>query len=561
MAQPFRVTFIALACVACAASEKTPAVPHAPSPTAAAPAAPRVERRVVISLSRPSGSSVTTIDPDGTQHFVLDVLENGRGPHVEATVKLALDGTIAQLEAAGHHGMGTQFKSQFSREGERASWQSDEEHGEKAVQGSAFFVPLAELPELDGLLVQAALKHGGKLPVLPWGELHVEKNAEVTVSADGTARTLTGYSLQGLQLQADQTWMNPDGSWFGSVSEWFSVVPAGWESAIQPLLQKRRELLRAHDAQAFSHLAHTAPVAGLAFTHARVLDVERGRWLADHTVVVVKDRIAQVGPSAGIKPPAGVEVVDLQGRALIPGLWDMHSHLDDADGALDIASGVTTVRDVGNDPDKLDDYKARYDAGEAIGPHVLRFGFIEGRGDKAASSTITAETEDEAKKAVQFFADRHYDGVKIYNSMRTELVPLIAKEAHARGMRVTGHIPVHMLANEAVRAGYDGIEHANMLFLNFLATHETDTRDLTRFTLVGDKGADLDLASAAVRDFIELLAQRKTVVDPTLGVFEDMFVGQPGRVTPGLETLVQRLPMSAARGFLVSGTDYTGRRY
>jgi imidazolonepropionase-like amidohydrolase len=81
----------------------------------------------------------------------------------------------------------------------------------------------------------------------------------------------------------------------------------------------------------------------------------------------------------------------------------------------------------------------------------------------------------------------------------------------------------------------------------------TDTRDLTRFTLVGDKGPDLDLASAPVREFIQLLAQRKTVIDPTLGGFEDMFVGQPGRVTPGLETLVQRLPVSAARSFLVSG--------
>ena len=155
----------------------------------------------------------------------------------------------------------------------------------------------------------------------------------------------------------------------------------------------------------------------------------------------------------------------------------MHAHLGDADGVLDIASGVTTVRDVGNDPDKLDDFKKRFDDGTAVGPHVYRFGFIEGRNEKAASSKVTAETEDEAKAAVEFFAKRGYDGIKIYNSMKPELVPLLAKEAHARGMVVTGHIPVHMLANEAVRAGYDGIEHVNMLFLNFFADHDTDTRD------------------------------------------------------------------------------------
>ena len=75
--------------------------------------------------------------------------------------------------------------------------------------------------------------------------------------------------------------------------------------------------------------------------------------------------------------------------------------------------------------------------------------------------------------------------------MKPELVPVLAKEAHARGMTVTGHIPVHMLANEAVRAGYDGIEHVNMLFLNFFADHDTDTRTPLRFSLVGDKAADV----------------------------------------------------------------------
>src|SRR5207237_10705780 len=188
----------------------------------------------------------------------------------------------------------------------------------------------------------------------------------------------------------------------------------------------------------------------------------------------------------------------------------------EAAGVLTVASGVTTARDVGNDPDKLDDYKKRYDEGTAVGPHVVRFGFIEGRGEKAASSKVTAETEAEAKAAVETYAKRGYEGIKIYNSMKPELVPLLAKEAHARGMMVTGHVPVHMLANEAVRAGYDGIEHINMLFLNFLADHDTDTRTPTRFTLVGDKAASLDLKSKPVTEFLALLRERRTVVDPTV---------------------------------------------
>jgi hypothetical protein len=291
-----------------------------------------------------------------------------------------------------------------------------------------------------------------------------------------------------------------------------------------------------------------------------VLDVENRKWLADRTVVVTGDRIVSVGPSSMVKAPKGAEVVDLAGKALLPGLWDMHAHLGDADGVLDVASGVTTVRDVGNDPDKLDDFKKRYDAGNAIGPHVLRFGFIEGRNEKAASSAVTAETPEEAKAAVETYAKRGYEGIKIYNSVRPELVPLLAKEAHARGMAVTGHIPVHMLAHEAVMAGYDGIEHINMLFLNFFATHDTDTRDTTRFTLVGEKAGAFDLGSKPVTDFVSLLKEHDIIVDPTINAFEDLFVGEQGKVIPGLESIVARLPVQTQRGFLLGGLPLEGEK-
>jgi imidazolonepropionase-like amidohydrolase len=289
-----------------------------------------------------------------------------------------------------------------------------------------------------------------------------------------------------------------------------------------------------------------------------VLDVARRAWAEDQTVVVVGDTITAVGPSRSVAVPKGAEVVDLAGKALLPGLIDMHGHLGGADGVLNIASGVTTVRDVGNDPDKLDDMKARFDAGSAIGPHVVRYGFIEGRGEKAAGAKVTAETVEEATAAVELYAKRGYEGIKIYNSMKVELVPVLAKLAHAKGMKVIGHIPVHMLAHEAVTAGYDGIEHINMLFLNFLATKETDTRDTTRFTLVGEKAATLDLAGKPVRDFFAHLKKHKTVVDPTLAAFEDLFAGVPGKITPGLEDTVARLPVQTQRGFLIGGLPLDG---
>jgi hypothetical protein len=512
------------------------------------------EVRRVVSLGRDGGFASSTVAADGTRELVLDVLENGRGPHVDATLKIAPDGTPAAFTAKGHHTMGTEIDESFTREGTRARWHSREERGDRNVTGPAFYVPIAPSPDVLGQLAVALLRHGGRLDLLPAGEARIEPTAEVTVfSAAGESRRLSGYAIHGLDLTPAHVWMNPDGTWFGTASPWQSVIPAGFEPGIDALVAAQDRHDRERSAALARAHAQLLRPAGLAYTHARVLDVAAGAWLADHTVVVVGDEITAVGPSPTTAAPPGAEVVDLAGKAVLPGLWDMHVHLGETDGPLHIASGVTTVRDVGNDPDKLDDLKRRWDAGTAVGPRVLRYGFIEGRGDKAASSKVTAETEPEARDAVALFAARGYDGIKIYNSVRPELVPLLAREAHARGMQVIGHIPVHMLAHEAVAAGYDGIEHINMLFLNFLADHETDTRTTQRFTLVGERGADLDLRGAPAREFFALLRERGTVVDPTVGVFQQLLLARQGELVPGTEAMVARLPLQTQRGYRTGG--------
>jgi hypothetical protein len=531
------------------------------SAPAKAPSVPAPVRRVVVSLGRKSGTVVTTVSQDGTWSVTLDVLENGRGPHTDATFRLGPDGAMTSFHATGHHTMGTPVDETFTRDGTKAKWHGLEETGERDVNGAAFFVPFAELPDAIGLLVQALLKNGGTLPLLPAGEAKLERTGEANVTVAGAPLHLVGYAITGLELLPTRVWMRDDGSFFGFVSPWWSVVPEGAEPTIEPLIALQNELDKKRDRDVAIRLAQVSPAAGTALTHARVLDVERGTWLADQTILVSGGKIAKLGPTASTPAPAGAKVVDLAGKAVLPGLWDMHSHLGDESGVLDVASGVTTARDVGNDPDKLDDWKKRYDDGAAVGPHVLRFGFIEGRNEKAASSKVTAETPEEAKAAVKLFADRGYDGIKIYNSMKPELVPLLASEAHARGLMVTGHVPVHMLANEAVRAGYDGIEHVNMLFLNFFADHDTDTRTTTRFTLVGDRAASFDLKSKPVTDFVALLKQKNTVIDPTIDAFEDLLCGEQGKLIPGLEPLVARLPAMTQRQYLEGGLPIDAEKH
>src|SRR5262245_15114918 len=112
-----------------------------------------VERRVIISETRPSGTSVTTIAADGTITVAFDEVENGRGPHTDATIRLAADGTVESFTANGHHEMGTPVDETFTIEGGHADWQSHEEHGGADLRAPAFYIPSADLPDASGMLV------------------------------------------------------------------------------------------------------------------------------------------------------------------------------------------------------------------------------------------------------------------------------------------------------------------------------------------------------------------------------------------------------------------------
>lgn len=243
---------------------------------------------------------------------------------------------------------------------------------------------------------------------------------------------------------------------------------------------------------------------------------------------------------------------DAAGRVVLPGLWDMHTHFGDADGLLDIAAGVTSVRDLGNDPDFLLAQKQKIDAGEAIGPRIVLAGVIDGPGPFQAPTNMLVTTPDEARKAVDFYRQRGYEAIKIYSSVKPELVPVLTQYAHEHGMRVSGHIPAGMRAEEAVDAGYDEIQHANMLFLNFMPD-VTDTRTPARFTEVAQRGADLDLQSSAVRAFIAKLRARGTALDPTLSVFENMFIARRGTISPTYAAVADRFPLQVRRQFLTGG--------
>ena len=172
---------------------------------------------------------------------------------------------------------------------------------------------------------------------------------------------------------------------------------------------------------------------------------------------------------------------------------------------MQIAGGVTLLRDMGNDNKSLNELRMQVDAGEAIGPNIVPTGFIEGESPFSANLGIVVKDIDGAKKAVDWYSQHGYRQIKLYNSIQPAWVKPLAALAKARGMTVAGHVPAFMRAEEAVRAGYDELTHINQVMLNFVVRPGDDTRTLARFTRIGDDAFRLDLKSRKARAFLRLL--------------------------------------------------------
>lgn len=501
----------------------------------------RALRYAVITVGRVSGEGEVRIDADGTRRTHYTFNDRGRGPDVTTEQRLDAAGAPRYFRATGHAYEKQPVDEKLDERAGQLVWSSPKEQGQ-APAGAGFYV--ASNDDLGTALVRALRRAPGqRLKLLPAGEAWLEADAAVTVEG----RRLHQVAVAGLGFAPFLVWLDEDGELFAAASSWISVIREGAAALLPALLAEDQKWYAARSARLAAKLAHRPPAAGLAITHARVFDAERRTVIPDATVIVAGDRIAAIG-DASTKIPAGAQVIDARGRTLLPGLWDMHVHLQDTDGVLELASGVTTVRDLGNDTAELGARMARIAAGTELGPTILRAGFIDGPGKLAAPTGVLVDTPEEARAAVERYADQGFVQIKIYSSVAPELVPVIAAAAHARGLRVSGHVPFGMNAAQAVEAGYDELQHANFLFLQFLAGPTDDTRTPLRFVRVAERGGSLDLGSAEVRAFLDLLVAKRTVIDPTLAIFEGLFTTDPGQVDPIVAPLVGRLPPQVERG-------------
>jgi hypothetical protein len=499
----------------------------------------------ILIQGNPAGTQTIEIQPDGTVRAEYSYNDRGRGDHITASWKLDGAGVPIEYAGRGNDYMKAPIEEHFEIKNGRASWKNRSEQGEQAVSGQAFYLPMNPPPEFFGVLARALLKAPNhKLPLLPAGDATIEQAGKVTFGNN----VFTAYRITGLGFSPQPIWLDHNGTPV-SVSSWFSVVPDGSDSSIGQLRDAQQKTDAAWSKRIARALAHT-PRGDLIIRNARLFDPRDLSVTPATSVVVSGERIVRIGPDADIKPSANAEIIDAKGRFLMPGLWDNHQHFSDNDGALDLANGVTTARDMANDTDTFLQRVARFDDGTELGPRVLKAGIIDGTGEFAGPTKMRVDTAEQAIEDVDWYADHGYAQIKIYSSIKPELVPIIADHAHARGLRVSGHVPAFMSARQFVEGGADEIQHLNFIVLNFLFPEVKETRNRDRFTKVAERAREFTPDKPEVRDFINFLGQHHTVLDPTMSIFEALFCGNPSAITPGLEEIVPRFPPQVRRAML-----------
>jgi len=374
----------------------------------------------------------------------------------------------------------------------------------------------------------------------------------VSLQSGGNSRRVTPYEVSGLGFSPGIVWLDDDGSFFASVDSWVSVIREGWEDTVPKLLELKNARTNARTLET-ARVLTKQPKGPLAIVHANLFDTETGKSVPNSTVLIDGGRIKAVGPDGKVTIPAGTERIDARGRALLPGLFDMHVHMSEDDGVLHLAAGVTSVLDLANDTDNLLSMKQRMDADQEIGPRISMRGIIDGAGPFAAPTKVLIDSEAQALAAIDNYAKLGYDGIKIYSSIKPEFVPGMIKFAHEKGLRASGHVPAFMTARQFVDAGADELHHINFLFLNFFFDEVKDTRTPARFTTLAQRAGDLDLSSAEVRSFVQLLKEHHTVVDPTVTIFYSMLTNKPGVVDPAYAPIIHRLPPQVRRSVSEGG--------
>lgn len=493
---------------------------------ASAPIPPAIDTTnyVVLNHGRPAGEMLVIAAAD-TVVVKYHHVDRNRGPRSETHYVLSRGRVVAgrtwNLPLYGNPATLGAPADRFEVTRDSLFWGRDSTRGAPLTPRTFYrlgFTPYAQTLLARFLLGQP--DHSAQL--LPRGTAHLE------VVGDTVVRTRLGRQRVRLAMmrdtvgEANGVWLDDRNQLFADQVGWFITVQRGAEQALPAL---RAIEMRYRDANGAALARRVAPPAAgtIAITGGDLFDSERGIIVPRTSVLIRGSRIVAVGPADSVIVPAGSVVVDATGKTLVPGMWDMHSHAfptsQTTRAVTDLAAGITTVRDLASDLDMATSLRDRSAAGLLAAPRLVLAGFLEGPGRWAGPSEAIVSTEEEALAWIARYDSAGYKQIKLYNLIQQDLVSTIAREAHRRGMRLSGHVPRGLSTPAAVRLGFDEINHIAFL----LSTFYPDSLYLPEMRAYSAVSAAVapyfNVDAPEFTAMLELFKQRGTVIDPTVNLW------------------------------------------
>ena len=490
------------------------------------------------------GEETYQVSRDGTSLLVKsDFKFTDRGSPVPLTTTLKTDQNLNPLNYTikGSTARGSTIDDDVAINGNSASIREGTETRTVSTP-SRFFTIAGYAPATMQMMLMryiAKYKVKGQLQTLPGGSVSIEDRGKESITVEGKPVDLERYIVTGLIWGREWVWMDKQQNLVALVGvdaefDHFEAIREGYEPSLNYFISKAAE----DGMAALAEMAARISPQGkgiLAITNANLID-GTGKPIVSDAVVVIEDgRIKAVGPKSSVSIPKSARIFDAQGKYLLPGLWDMHAHFEQVEwGPVYLAAGVTTVRDVGNEFDFIRSVRDSIEQGKGLGPRMLLAGIVDGDSNFALG-IVRANNADEGRAVVKKYHDANFQQIKIYSSIKPDVLKVICEEAHKLGMTVTGHIPQGMNAIQGVEAGMDQINHIQYL-----------PRVLLPKDFKPQPGVvpNIDVNSEDAKKTFQFFRDHNTVFDPTMVVFEWLFHSSAvpfAQIEPGAAKLPNEL--------------------
>lgn len=365
---------------------------------------------------------------------------------------------------------------------------------------------------LQQLLLRYWIKHQQPsfIHILPYGSVKIKKDGADTFKLGSRTVKLERYLVNGLVWGNEFIWADQTGKIAGLLTtnesaDKFEMVNPEYEEILPAMI---------HKSAIYGLNALKLPVTQtsdgrdvIAIKGGLLIAVETGKTTANSVILLKNGKITGIGEVGRLSIPVNARIIDARGKTILPGLWDMHAHYAQAEwGPAFLAAGITTVRDCTNEFDYINPLKNRVDAGKGIGPLILKAGLIDGKGPDGLG-VVQVDTRNAAIAAVDLFKANGYVQIKVFSSLKPEIVKVVCEEAHRLGLTVTGHVPDGMNLEQAVDSGMDMVNHMHFAYAIMKRL----------------KGGAVNFEDSVSIAAVNFMRAHQVVIDATVNSLERMF--------------------------------------